>query len=176
MAIFILTFWTRADAQVFSYEPLMSEVAKMACQIPPEDRNRVAVMEPVVDRRELQDCIGRSLAEVVIQVLWEFQFALIENEPLPGKFTGDSPRLDRDTVSEIGRRAGARSICIGTVDIDHDTIHVAYRMMRLETMEIIRVVSCILSKKEFANCFLLDDLTSPTVGAIILLPEPRRLR
>jgi len=176
MVIFILTFWTRVDAQVFSHEHLKSEVAKMACQVPPEDRNGVAVMEPVVDRRELQDCIGRSLAEAVIQVLWEFQFTLIENEPLPSNFTGDNPRLDRYKVSEIGRTAGARSIFIGTVDIDHDTIHLACRMMRLETMEIIGVVSCILSKKEYANCFLLDDLTPPTVGAIILLPEPRRLR
>jgi len=144
--------------------------------IHPEDRNGVAVMVPVVDQNELQDCIGRPLAEAVIQVLWEFQFVLIANEPLHGRISVNGPRLDRHTIAEIGRKTGAKSLFVGTVNIDHNRIHLTCRMIRVETMEIIGVASISFPKKEFASCFLLYDLSPPALGALILLPEPRRLR
>lgn len=174
--LLFIAIGTSVNAQVFSNDRLSGEVAKMACQIRPEDRKGVAVLVPVVDRNELQDCIGRPLAEAVIRVLWEFQFVLIENEPLFDGISANGPRVDRKSVTEIGRKTGARSLLIGEVGYDHDRVHLTYRMVRVETMEIIGFASCSFPKRAFAGCFLLHDLSPPTWGALILLPEPRRLR
>jgi len=173
--LLIISAGIHSEAQDFPYEDLRNEVARMASQIAPEDRYAVAVMEPVVDRVELQDCIGRPLAETIVQVLWEFQFALIERSFFLEDRTKPGLRLDPSAISKIGEKIGAMSIFTGTVDIDHETIRVAYRMTRVETMEIIGIISCSLSKKEFTDCFLKYDLSPPTLGIYQLLPEPRRI-
>jgi len=165
-----------SEAWGAQYEGLRNEVARMACQIPPEDRYAVAVLDPVVDREELQDCIGSPIAEAIIQVLYEFQFALIEGDLFLGKGMNRGVRMKPSTVSKIGLRFGAKVVFSGTVNIDHETIRITYRITRIETMEIIGILSCSLSKKEFMDCFLKYDLAPPTLGIYHLLPEPRRIR
>ena len=172
--LLIIPTGIHSEARDVPYEGLRNEVARMACQIPPEDRYAVAVLAPVVDRDELQDCIGRPLAEAVIQVLHEFQFTLIER----GLFFGEGINQDlrmKPSAAKIAERIGAKSIFTGTVNIDHENIRVTYRMTRVETMEIIGVLSCSLSKKEFTDCFLKYDLRPPTRGIYTDIPEPRRM-
>ena len=174
-SLLIIPMEIHSEARDGPYEDLRNEVARMACQIPPEDRYAVVVMDPVVDREDLQDCIGRPLAEAVIHVLHEFQFILIEGGLFFGEGINRDIRMKPSAVSKIAERIGARSIVTGSVNIDHENIRVSYWMTRIETMEIIGVLSCSLSKKEFTDCFLKYDLSPPTVGTYSLLPEPRRI-
>lgn len=164
-----------SEARDAPYETLRGEVARMACQIPPEDRYGLAVLAPVADWEELQDCIGRPLTEAVIQVLLEFQFTLIERGLFSGEGISRVPRMTPCEVSKNAERIGARSILTGSVNIDHENIHLTYRMTRIETMEIMGALSCSLSKKEFTDCFLKYDLSPPRLGIYSLLPEPRRI-
>jgi len=163
-----------ADAQSFQYESLINEVARMACQIPPKDRYAVAVMDPAVDRKELQNCIGRPLAETMVQVLWEFRFTLVKKRLFSETLNWRSRQVKKK-IMEIGRNTGARSILFGEVDIEDETVRVAYRMIKIETMEIIGNLSCTLTKKEFKDCFLVYDLTPPKLGIFTHLPQPRRI-
>lgn len=145
----------------------INEVARMACQIPLEDRY-VVVFDPAVDTAELQNCIEEQLEKKIVQVLLDFQFSLVE------KMKGDYP-LDSYEIRAIGRRTGARAVLMGQINVAPGKIRVTYRMIRIETMEIIGVASCRLPKEDFGDCFVLFDLAPPTPGDGNYLPAPRRV-
>jgi TolB-like protein len=174
MLILLMALEVRAENG--PYENLRSEVAKMACQSPPEDRHRVAVLAPVVDPEALKDCLAVPLAEVIIGVLHEFGFTLVEGGLSVREKVGAGPGMNPSAVSKIADKLGARSILTGSLAIEQEAVRVNYKMMRAETMEIIGVVSCIVPKREFPDCFLKHDLMSPTQGVRTDIPEPRRVR
>lgn len=174
--LFTFSLESHSEGRDAPFEDLMNQVARMACQIPPEDRSAVAVLAPVVDREGLQDCIGRPVVEAVIQVLHEFQFSLMERGLYSGEGINRDVKMKPSAVSRIAKRIGARSVLAGTVATDHEDIRVTYQMTRIEPMEIIGVFSCSLSKREFTDCLLKYDLSPPTLGIYPLFPEPRRIR
>lgn len=174
--LLIFSMGIHSEAQAAPYEALRNEVARMASQIPPEDRYAVVVLDPVVDREELQDCLGSRLSEAIIQVLYEFGFTLIERDLFFEEQISQELKIKHFAVSKIAERIGATSIFAGTVNIEHEAIRVTYRMTRMETSEIIGILSGSLSKKELTDCFLKNDLAPPTLGIYPFITEPRRIR
>ena len=140
-------------------------------------RHPVAVLDRPYTLQELQACIGRPLSEAIMQVLWEFQFTLVERRLFlgDGERINRNGRLDTSVISKIAEKTGARSILAGSAHIDDEFIRVTYWMIRVETMEIIGMVSGDLSREEFMGCFLEYDLKPPDRGICTDIPETKRI-
>lgn len=174
MLILLIGLEVRAENR--PYENLRSEMAKMVCQVPPEYRQRVAVLAPIVEPAAWKDCFAEPIAEVIIGVLNEFGFNVVEGGLFMRDKTGAGPIMNPDAVLKITAQLGARSILTGSLAVEQETVRVNYKMLRAETREIIGIVSCIVPKREFPDCFLKHDLMSPTQGVRTDIPEPRRVR
>jgi len=94
-------------AQEYPYESFRNEVAKMACQIPPDKRKSVALTDLRLDREELQGCIGKPLTETMIEVLREFQFTVIEKAPLFKEASNRNTSHDHLSSPESWKNIGA---------------------------------------------------------------------
>jgi len=176
----VIFVWHKARSQDFRVPELKNEIAKMVCQIQPRDRSSIAVMELRVDRKDLQDCIGKPITEAIIEVLWKFHFTLVERGPFYRKMINqeislqNSPLMDTSTIAKLGKRIGAKSILTGNIKIGHKFIHVVCRITKVETMAIMGLASCKIPKKDFQDCLLLHELDPPIVGFDDFLPKPRK--
>lgn len=165
-----------AEARDTPYEELKDAVAKMACRIPPQDRHAVAVLDPVVTPKGLQACVATPVVEAIMQVLYEFQFTLIERSFVAKGFINRSMKMRPSSDVSFWNSVGAKAVFKGTVTVKGDAMCVTYRLMKLDTNRIIGMLTCRLPKTVFADCFLAYDLLPPTPGMFLLLPNPRRIR
>ncbi|MCK4389863.1 MAG: hypothetical protein KAV83_06470 [Desulfobacterales bacterium] len=161
---------------------IRNEIARIVQKIPIEERSGVAVLELKVEEEELQGRLGKPVTDEIVRCLcMDHNFKLLERGPLYLNAIKDeikigfSDLMDQNTVAQVGKWAGAKSIVAGTIILEDDLIRVHFRMIRVENAEIMGVASCELAKKDFGDFIPYKALPPPVSGCESGFPSPKRV-